>query len=94
MNVPVLVSERTIRKCVRRLARWRDIDPRTVRLAMGKAAEMQRRGVIHFHAIIRLDGVDPDNPDDPGATVPPPAGIDAHDLVAAVELDSLLRERR
>jgi hypothetical protein len=52
---------------------------------MGKAAEMQRRGVIHFHAIVRLDGVDPDNPDDPAATIPPPPGIDAHDLVAAVE---------
>ncbi|GAA3252258.1 hypothetical protein GCM10010532_099940 [Dactylosporangium siamense] len=74
-----------IRKYIRRLARARGLDPKTFRLAMGKAAEMQRRGVIHFHAIIRLDGTDPDNPDDPGATVPPPAGIDAHDLVAAVE---------
>jgi hypothetical protein len=33
-----------------------------VRLSFGKAAEMQRRAVVHFHAIIRLDGYDPDHP--------------------------------
>ncbi|WEV26674.1 replication initiation protein [Streptomyces sp. 71268] len=33
------------------------------RLAFGKVAEYQRRGAIHFHAIIRLDG--PTGPDDP-----------------------------
>ncbi|RKT84040.1 hypothetical protein SAMN05421805_11918 [Saccharopolyspora antimicrobica] len=32
-------------------------------LAFAKVAEFQRRGVIHFHAVIRLDG--PDGPDDP-----------------------------
>jgi hypothetical protein len=53
-----------------------------VRLSFGKAAEMQRRGVVHFHAIIRLDGVDPA---DPTATIPPPAGIDAADLVDAID---------
>ncbi|BBH71142.1 replication initiation protein [Actinoplanes sp. OR16] len=53
-----------------------------VRLSFGKAAEMQRRGVIHFHAIIRLDGVDPADPD---AIVPPPPGIDAEDLKAAID---------
>jgi hypothetical protein len=41
---------------------------------------MQRRAVVHFHAIIRLDG------NQPGATgaLPPPAALDAHDLVDAV----------
>ena len=53
-----------------------------VRLSFGKAAEMQRRAVVHYHAIIRLDGVDPY---DPTAIPPPPPGIDAHDLVDAVD---------
>ncbi|GAA1626751.1 replication initiator [Actinoplanes couchii] len=53
-----------------------------VRLSFGKAAEMQRRGVAHFHAIIRLDGFDPDQPD---AVLPPPPGLDAADLVDAID---------
>ena len=53
-----------------------------VRLSFGKAAEMQRRAVVHYHAIIRLDGVDPC---DDTAILPPPPGIDAHDLVDAVD---------
>jgi hypothetical protein len=53
-----------------------------VRLSFGKVAEMQLRGVVHFHAVIRLDGVDPA---DPTAVVPPPAGIDAQDLVDAID---------
>ncbi|GLW31891.1 replication initiator [Actinoplanes regularis] len=60
--------------------RTRRVPP--VRLSFGKAAEMQRRGVAHFHAIIRLDGFDPDQPD---ATVAPPAALDADDLKAAVD---------
>ena len=48
-----------------------------VRLSHGKAAEMQRRGAVHFHALVRLDGV---NPTDPTAIVPPPAGITVDDL--------------
>jgi hypothetical protein len=67
---------------LRRVARSRGIDPRSFRLALGKAAEMQRRAVIHFHAIARLDGADPDQP---GVILPPPAGLDAADLVDAVE---------
>jgi hypothetical protein len=51
------------------------------RLSFGKAAEMQRRAVIHFHAIIRLDGY---HPNTPNAILPPPAELDAADLVAAV----------
>jgi hypothetical protein len=39
---------------------------RVVRLRFGKVAEFQRRGVIHYHAIIRVDG--PDRVDQP----PPP----------------------
>ncbi len=39
------------------------------RLSYAKVAEYQRRGLVHFHAVIRLDG--PDGPADP-----PPAGLD------------------
>jgi Replication initiator protein, pSAM2 len=58
-----------------------------VRLSHGKAAEMQRRGAIHFHALLRLDGV---HPCDPTAVIPPPAGIGLADLVDA--LDTAARE--
>jgi Replication initiator protein, pSAM2 len=34
-----------------------------VRVSYAKVAEFQARGVVHFHAIFRLDGLDPDNPD-------------------------------
>ena len=30
-----------------------------LRVSYGKVAEYQRRGVVHFHALIRLDGIDP-----------------------------------
>jgi hypothetical protein len=33
------------------------------RVAFGKVAEYQKRGAVHFHAVIRFDG--PDGPDDP-----------------------------
>jgi hypothetical protein len=87
-----------INRYIRRLARQRGIPEHRVyypdkdgnsrsrlvpawRLSFGKAAEMQRRAVIHFHAIIRLDG---NNPADPTAILPPPAELDAQDLVDAV----------
>ena len=53
-----------------------------VRLSHGKAAEMQRRGAIHFHALVRLDGV---HPGDPTAVIPPPAGVGLADLVDALD---------
>ena len=34
-----------------------------VRLSFAKVAEFQRRGLIHFHAIFRLDGLDPHHPE-------------------------------
>jgi hypothetical protein len=55
--------------------------PEDVKLAYGKVAEMQRRGVMHFHAIIRLGGVDPN---DPTIVLPPPAQFGVLDLVDAV----------
>jgi replication initiator protein RepSA len=52
-----------------------------VRLAHGKAAEFQTRAAVHFHALLRLDGV---NPADPDAVVPPPAGFSSSDLEDAL----------
>jgi hypothetical protein len=34
-----------------------------VKLSYAKVAEFQRRGLIHFHAIFRLDGIDPLHPE-------------------------------
>ena len=55
-----------VRREVSRLAgvKVRDI-PHTFRLSYGKVAEYQHRGLIHFHAVMRLDGPD-------GATSTPP----------------------
>lgn len=39
-----------------------------LRASYTKVAEFQARGVVHFHALIRLDGVDPHHPE---AIVPP-----------------------
>jgi len=48
----------------------------------GKAAEFQMRAVVHFHALIRLDGRHPDNP---AAIVPPPPGLTVDDLDQAIK---------
>ena len=54
---------------------YRLADP--VRVAHGKAAEYQARGAVHFHALLRLDGYDPADPD---RLLPPPPAITAADL--------------
>ncbi|WP_405779383.1 replication initiator protein RepSA [Streptomyces sp. NBC_00859] len=42
----------------------------SARLSYGKVAEFQKRGAIHFHAVMRIDGPDgPDSPPPPWATV-------------------------
>jgi integrase len=71
-----------IERFLKRRAKQRGVDPATVKLAYGRAAEFQRRAVIHLHIVIRLDGYDPDHPD---AILPPPPVLDAIDLVDAVE---------
>jgi hypothetical protein len=43
-----------------------------VRVRYAKVAEYQARGVVHYHAIVRLDGYDPDRPDD---ILPCPPGM-------------------
>jgi hypothetical protein len=55
------------------------VDP--VRLAHGKAAEYQARGAVHFHALLRLDGYDHE---DPGRLLPPPSVITIADLDDAI----------
>lgn len=52
---------------------------RVVRVQFAKVAEFQRRGVVHFHAIIRLDGVDPVE-----AYPAPPAFVTTDDLITAI----------
>jgi hypothetical protein len=48
-----------------------------LRLSYAKVAEYQTRGLIHFHALIRLDAVDSIHPE---LVLAPPAGITATDL--------------
>ncbi|WP_246001682.1 replication initiator [Allorhizocola rhizosphaerae] len=43
-----------------------------IRLRFAKVAEYQRRGVVHLHALIRIDGHDPNDPD---AFLPPPVAV-------------------
>lgn len=43
----------------------------SVRLSYGKVAEFQKRGAIHFHAVMRIDG-----PDGPGTPPPSWATVD------------------
>ncbi|GAB2829579.1 replication initiator protein RepSA [Streptomyces chlorus] len=49
----------------------------TCRVSFGKVAEFQKRGAVHFHAVVRLDG--PDGPD-----APPPAWATVALLDAAI----------
>jgi hypothetical protein len=49
-----------------------------VRVSFAKVAEYQRRGVVHFHAIIRLDGP-------AGPTAAPPAWATLTLLIAAID---------
>ena len=51
--------------------------PGHARLSFAKVAEYQRRGLVHFHAVVRLDGPD-------GPTDAPPAGLDQDSLTAAI----------
>jgi hypothetical protein len=70
-----------IERHIRHQARRRGIDPATIKVSYGKAAELQRRGVAHFHAIIRIDATHPFLP----GVVVAPAGFTALDLVDAIE---------
>jgi len=60
----------------------KDFD-RTVRVSFAKVAEYQARGVVHFHAVIRLDGRR-DNEGGDGSPIPPPAWATIELLDAAI----------
>jgi hypothetical protein len=68
-----------IRRQVDKLARPHGI---RVRVSFAKVAEFQRRGLIHFHAIFRLDGLDPHHPE---RTVPPHPVITADVLAGVIQ---------
>jgi hypothetical protein len=53
-----------------------------VRISFAKVAEYQKRGAVHFHAIIRLDAAT--SCSCPSCVAPPPAGFTAELLVDAV----------
>jgi hypothetical protein len=53
-----------------------------VRISFAKVAEYQKRGAVHFHAIIRLDGAT--DCGCPACVAPPPPGFPADLLEAAV----------
>jgi hypothetical protein len=72
-------TKQAIERHLNRQARLRGLPK--VRVSHGKAAEYQVRGVVHFHALLRLDGIDPTDPDH---ITPPPAGFTAADLDEAV----------
>ena len=55
---------------------------RLVRVSFAKVAEYQKRGAVHFHAIIRLDAAT--DCALPGCVAPPPAGFTAELLEEAV----------
>ncbi|MEP6697309.1 MAG: replication initiator [Pseudonocardiales bacterium] len=72
---------RTIDSLARALRRIAKATGRPMRLRYAKVAEFQARGVVHFHAIIRLDGY---NPADPLAILPPPGCLDVIDLAELI----------
>jgi hypothetical protein len=55
-----------------------------VRISYAKVAEFQRRGAIHFHAVLRLDAATECRC--PGCLAPPPAGFTAELLEEALRL--------
>jgi hypothetical protein len=64
---------RTVQLVNRKAARLLEVRqkdwPTTGRVSVAKVAEYQARGVVHFHALFRLDGPEPDLPPPTGATL-------------------------
>ena len=52
---------------------WREL----VQVAYAKVAEFQARGLVHFHAIVRLDGAK-------DRAMPPGVAVSADELAAAI----------
>ena len=74
---------RTIITLRRRLDKLAKHHGARIRLSYAKVAEFQRRGLIHFHAIFRLDGHDPAHPE---RTIQP------HPAITADVLADLIRQ--
>jgi hypothetical protein len=55
-------------------------------VSFAKVAEYQKRGAVHFHAVIRLDGPD-------GGDTPPPAWATAELLTDAIRAAGVLDRR-
>lgn len=70
----------TLRRLVTQLGKQHGI---TLGVSFGKVAEYQNRGIVHFHAVIRLDRLDNQ---DPNLLLPPPPNI------TAVHLDELITQ--
>ncbi|HEY9412636.1 MAG TPA: replication initiator [Jiangellaceae bacterium] len=72
---------RTMETAKKHLRTWARHHATNVRVSFAKVAEMQARGVVHFHALMRLDGVDPF---DPTEVIPPPNHADFTVIDAAI----------
>jgi hypothetical protein len=72
---------RTVIGLRRRLDKLAKTHGTQVKLSYAKVGEFQRRGLIHFHAIFRLDGLDPIHPE---RTVPPHPAFSAEVLADAI----------
>jgi hypothetical protein len=73
---------RTVIAIRRRLAKLAKAHGAQVKLSYVKVAEFQRRGLIHFHAVFRLDGHGPTHPE---RTAPPHPAFTAEVLAEAVQ---------
>jgi uncharacterized Zn-finger protein len=69
--------QRTAKRALRRLERMGDVGEGGLRLSYVKAAEFQRRGLVHLHVVLRADG-------DEGPEAPPPAWVNPERMVAAL----------
>jgi hypothetical protein len=68
---------RTTIRLLRVLGRMGDTGPDGLRLSYVKAAEFQRRGLVHLHVVIRADGHE-------GPEAPPPPWLTTGALIAAL----------
>jgi hypothetical protein len=73
---------RTVIAIRRRLAKLAKAHGAQVKLSYVKVAEFQRRGLIHFHAVFRLDGHGPTHPE---RTAPPHPAFTAEVLAEAIQ---------
>jgi hypothetical protein len=72
---------RTVMAIRRRLDKLARPHGAQVKVTYAKVAEFQRRGLVHYHAIFRLDGFDPL---DPGRTIAPHPALTAAALAEAI----------